>query len=276
MAFLPDEEAYSVGARTLIKHGVKADVSVMTEPGFGQIYVGGPGKMLVKAVAKGKACHGARPEEGINAVVELAKLIAVLDKIPLHDDGEMGPQQYVPFSIKGGPDHYSLSVPQDCYCFISKQLVPGETKEEVFANLEEAVRGLNIQGSITFELSKPFYMPYRVDETSADFKLFEEVCQKELGCVPPYAIEPSVSDSNCLSGEAGIPVIMFGADGHGKPPGERIRRRLLHRRRRPRLPRLHAQLSSLTKTGAEGRVLRAFHPSAFRKRTPHQACALLL
>ena len=130
--------------------------------------------MLVKAVAKGKACHGARPEEGINAVVELAKLIAVLDKIPLHDDGEMGPQQYVPFSIKGGPDHYSLSVPQDCYCFISKQLVPGETKEEVFANLEEAVRGLNIQGSITFELSKPFYMPYRVDETSADFKLFEE------------------------------------------------------------------------------------------------------
>ena len=127
MAFLPDEEAYSVGARTLIKHGVKADVSVMTEPGFGQIYVGGPGKMLVKAVAKGKACHGARPEEGINAVVELAKLIAVLDKIPLKDDGEMGPQQYVPFSIKGGPDHYSLSVPQDCYCFISKQLVPGET-----------------------------------------------------------------------------------------------------------------------------------------------------
>lgn len=215
MAFLPDEEAYSAGARTLIKHGVKADVSVMTEPGFGQIYVGGPGKMLVKAVAKGKACHGARPEEGINAVVELAKLIAVLDKIPLKDDGEMGPQQYVPFSIKGGPDHYSLSVPQDCCCFISKQLVPGETKEEVFANLEEAVRGLNIQGSITFELSKPFYMPYRVDETSADFKLFEEVCQKELGCVPPYAIEPSVSDSNCLSGEAGIPVIMFGADGHG-------------------------------------------------------------
>ena len=93
--------------------------------------------------------------------------------------------------------------------------MPGETKEEVFANLEEAVRGLNIQGSITFELSKPFYMPYRVDETSAEFKLFEEVCKKELGCVPPYAIEPSVSDSNCLSGEAGIPVIMFGADGHG-------------------------------------------------------------
>ena len=156
----------------------------MTEPGFGQIYVGGPGKMLVKAVAKGKACHARGPRKA-SSVVELAKLIAVLDKIPLHDDGEMGPQQYVPFSIKGGPDHYSLSVPQDCYCFISKQLVPGETKEEVFANLEEAVRGLNIQGSITFELSKPFYMPYRVDETSAEFKLFEEVCKKSSAAYRP-------------------------------------------------------------------------------------------
>ncbi len=215
MAFLPDEEAYSVGARALIKHGVKADLSVMPEPGFDQIYVGSPGKMLIKAAAKGKACHGASPEEGINAVTEMGKLLAALERIPLKDDGEMGPQPYVPLSVKGGPDNYSLSVPEDCCCAVSKQLVLGETKEEVFANLEQAVRDLNLKGTITFELADPFYLPYRVDETTEEFRIFNEICRDELGYLVPYGIEPSVSDSNCLVAEAGIPVIMFGTKGHG-------------------------------------------------------------
>lgn len=215
MVFLPDEEAYSAGVRAFIKHGVKADISVMTEPGFDQIYVGSPGKMLIKATAKGKACHGASPEEGINAVTEMGKLLAALEHIPLKDDGEMGPQPYVPLSVKGGPDNYSLSVPEGCCCAISKQLVLGETKEEVFANLEQAVKGLNLKGTITFELAEPFYLPYRVDETTEEFKTFNEICRDELGYLVPYGIEPSVSDSNCLVAEAGIPVIMFGTKGHG-------------------------------------------------------------
>ena len=215
MAFLPDEEAYSVGVRTLLRDGVTADFSIMTEPGYSSVYVGGPGKMLFRASAHGRAAHGGRPQDGINAVTEMGKFLAGLDTVPVVKHAEMGRQEFVPFSIKGGPDFYSLSVPADCSCVISKQLVPGETKEKILADLEKYVGSLDLQGSITFELLPPYYVPYRVDETAPEFAVFEDVCLSTIGKKLPYVIESSVSDSNCLTGEADIPVLMFGADGYG-------------------------------------------------------------
>lgn len=215
MAFLPDEEAYSAGARALIKSGVKAGFCLMPEPSYKKIYIGAPGKLLFQARSHGKAAHGARPREGVNAVAEMGKFLAFLERIPLYDDGEMGAQPYVPFTIKGGPDHYSLSIPEECGCAVSKQLVPGEDKERVFRDLEEYVKTLELRGSMTFRLEPPYYLPYRVDETAEEFKLFENICIKRLGKIPPYKIGSSVSDANCLAAEAGIPVLTFGCDGFG-------------------------------------------------------------
>lgn len=215
MAFLPDEEAYSVGARALIKSGVKADFCIMAEPTYKYIYIGGPGKMLFSARTHGKAAHGARPQEGINAIVEMGSFLASLENIPIQNDPEMGKQSFVPFRVKGGPDHYSLSIPEECECVVSKQLVPGEDRESVFQALERHVSALGLRGSMTFEIGQPYYLPYREDEHSPAFKLFETVYRQRLGQTPPYKIGSSVSDANCLSAEAGIPVLTFGADGYG-------------------------------------------------------------
>lgn len=215
LAFLPDEEAYSAGARALIKSGAKANFCIMTEPSYKKVDIGGPGKLLFRARTHGKAAHGGRPHEGINAIVEMGKFLAALDRVPLRDDPEMGAQSFVPFQIKGGPDHYSLSVPEECSCVVSKQLVPGESKESVFSELEKYVKTLDLKGTMSFQQEPPYYLPYRVDETSGEFRLFESVCMERLGEMLPYKIASSVSDANCLCAEAGIPVLTFGCDGYG-------------------------------------------------------------
>lgn len=215
LAFVPDEEAYSVGVRALIRHGVRADFCIMTEPSHESVYVGAPGKMLFKARATGKAAHGARPQDGINAILEMGEFLATLKDVPIKDDAEMGKQHFVPFRIKGGPERYSLSVPYECDCVISKQLVPGEDAESVFRDLEKHCKSLKLQGRMSFTQEPPYYLPYRVDEKSPEFQLFENICLNWLGKIYPYEIGASVCDSNCLCAEAGIPVLSFGADGYG-------------------------------------------------------------
>jgi acetylornithine deacetylase/succinyl-diaminopimelate desuccinylase-like protein len=78
-----DEEAYSLGARALVELPVRADYCVVTESGFDHPAIGGVGKVLVRADVTGKAAHGSLPQEGINAAVEAAKLVARLDELPL-------------------------------------------------------------------------------------------------------------------------------------------------------------------------------------------------
>ena len=216
LAFVPDEEAHSVGVRALIESGIAADFCLMPEPHFDTAISGAPGKLLLEAHVTGRSAHGARPSEGVNAVSETASLLCALDKLPLLSSPDMAGQPFVPLSVKGGPEKYSLSVPDRCVTVISKQLVPGETREGVLASLRSVEGELALRGQVTWETPPPYYPPYRVAPTPGTarfFERFEAACKAELGHAVPLGFGTSVSDANCLVAEAGIPVLVFGPLG---------------------------------------------------------------
>ena len=213
LAFLPDEEAYSAGVWALIKKGVSADFCLMPEPHFDSAVIGAPGKMLLKITALGRSAHGARPWEGVNAVAEMSALLASFSDLRFPSYKNMPEQPLVPLSIKGGYEKYSLSVPDNCSCVISKQLVPGETKESVLAALRELIGKLALNSSFNMEVAPPYYPPYIIDTNTEMLRLFESVFTAKTGLPMQLSFGSSVSDANCLSAEAGIPVLVFGPRG---------------------------------------------------------------
>lgn len=80
--------------------------------------------MLLKITALGRSAHGARPWEGrSNAVAEIFALLASFSDLRFPSYKNMPEQPLVPLSIKEAIEKYSLSVPDNCSCVISKRLV---------------------------------------------------------------------------------------------------------------------------------------------------------
>ena len=99
VAFVCDEEAYSEGVLCAIKEGnIHADFGIAAEPEYHHAVIGSCGKVLIRAVAHGKAAHAAEAESGINAINEMSKFLSVLERVPLQTS-EVMPAQ--PISLCG-------------------------------------------------------------------------------------------------------------------------------------------------------------------------------
>jgi len=67
VAFVCDEEAYSEGVLCAIKEGnIHADFGIAAEPEYHHAVIGSCGKVLIRAVAHGKAAHAAEAESPIS------------------------------------------------------------------------------------------------------------------------------------------------------------------------------------------------------------------
>lgn len=88
MVCLCDEERHSIGAIEYVnwtqEHQEQiADFGIFAEPHYDHIVVGATGKALFRIEVIGSTCHGATPENGINAVSCMAKLF----KLSMKDMG---------------------------------------------------------------------------------------------------------------------------------------------------------------------------------------------
>lgn len=214
LVFFADEEGYSTGIKKIIEEmGIDADVVYMIEPHYYDAIIGAAGKMLIKVTAKGKASHAAHPEQGINAIEEISRLISNLNKVRRVTHEKIQNQPFVTFNIKGGYESYSVTVPDSCEVIINKHTVPGESVELVLKQLQELKNDLGLKSEFDFKVIEPFYPPYAIDENSKYLyelqKAYKEVLGYELG----LEYETGVSDSNCIVGLTGITTINFGPSG---------------------------------------------------------------
>src|SRR6185436_18835960 len=73
-------EHSSVGADALAKEW-HADAAVVTEPTDMQVAVGHKGFEWVEVTVRGKAAHGSRPAEGVDAIFRLGRLLGRLEAL---------------------------------------------------------------------------------------------------------------------------------------------------------------------------------------------------
>jgi acetylornithine deacetylase/succinyl-diaminopimelate desuccinylase-like protein len=215
-----DEEAYSVGARALlrtIQEGAKhnlpiPDACIVGEPSFDQPFLGAVGKVLVRADITGKAAHGSEPERGINAAVEGAKLLARLDEMKLGQHPRLTPSQCV-LGFTSGSDQYVITVPEKARFTINRHIVPGETAESVMAEMEALAESIHSPARFTFAVDPPYYPPWEISRDHPVIQKFTRAYQSVTTRTPAFGYSGGVADANYFGAELGIPTIYFGPRG---------------------------------------------------------------
>lgn len=213
LVFAADEEGHSKGIKKFLETGMKADAAFMIEPNFNSAIVGAVGKMLINCQVKGKACHAAYPQEGVNAIEEAARFVGSLRDVETPGHDKIKAQPYVTLKMKGGYEFYSITVPDSCSFTLNKHTVPGETEEIVLTQLKKLKNTLNLKADFDFEIGEPFYHPYAVDENLKYLKVLREIYRDTVGRELEMEYSNGVSDSNCLVGIGGIPTVNFGPAG---------------------------------------------------------------
>lgn len=213
-----DEEAYSIGARALIQtlqaRGIQPDACMVTEPWHDSACIGGAGKVLVKVEVTGKAAHGFFPKEGINAAIEAARFAAAVCEAVPELSHEKIPSSQTILSLHSGSEQYVVTLPEKATILFSRQIVPGESGEEVLHKLRRFADSLQSPAHFDFTLAPPYYPPWEFAIQQHPFgQAFATAFTHHFGRELPTLYTAGVSDANLFSGEMGLPTIVFGPHG---------------------------------------------------------------
>jgi acetylornithine deacetylase len=141
IAAVADEEWESLGTRALLEQGVRADVAVVTEPTRLTVAPAHRGFAWVEVTTHGRAAHGSRYDEGVDAIVLAAQLLAELDRFEREElvrrtHPLLGRASLHAGTISGGT---GLSTyPERCTLTVERRTLPGESAELALREVHDA------------------------------------------------------------------------------------------------------------------------------------------
>lgn len=213
-----DEEALSQGMEALLKT-VTADAAIVTEPTDLAICRAHRGFIWYEVKTIGRAAHGSRFREGIDANMRMGRFLAELDQLeqalrqrPPHELA--GPPSLHASKLRGGTE-ISVYAAQSLLQ-MERRTIPGETVAQATAELEEIAMRLEtadptFKANITPTFSRePFAVPKEAPIVAA----VEAACEAVLGAAPTHIGQTFWTDAALLA-EAGIETVIIGPTGAG-------------------------------------------------------------
>ena len=226
-----DEETGSEwGTLHLIEQGYSegADFAICTEPTNLTVELGNRGLRWIDVSVEGVASHAGRPNLGANAVAAAAEIIGRIDQIEfgLRDDCfEIPAPSISATTIEGG--HTVNVIPDRCSFAVDRRMLPGETEEQVLAELEAAIGPVRERREgITVDVSlRPgAWNPYTISLDEPVAVAAVQAARKVLGCEPVVGYKAACTDASHLVTRAGIPTVLFGPGNQqlSHKPDERV------------------------------------------------------
>lgn len=222
MSFSVDEEATSLGINHLVaqmtsgKSAYKLlpkppDISVVAEPTELDIVVAHRGAVRWQIHTAGRACHSSKPQEGVNAVYRMAKLISQLEEFAAKLPGSKpahrlcGPATLSVGLITGG---LSVNVvPDHCVIDIDRRVIPGEDRDQV---IDDVRRFLKSRLDFEFTFDPPFIASPALDDNLngpwSDRML--DTLKRSVG--PKKKIGVAYGTHASRIAAAGLPAFVFG------------------------------------------------------------------
>jgi acetylornithine deacetylase/succinyl-diaminopimelate desuccinylase family protein len=209
-----DEEHLYRGVVKFLEKGVRAEGAIVAEPTNLRTVVASKGVLRWRLRTRGRAAHSAKPDLGINAVAKMAKLIGAMEeRLTTIFEKRNHPLLGSP-TINVGVIHGGLQinqVPDSCTIEVDRRLVPGETKESAYGELESLVTELQeADCELNVEMEPPMVEDYPL-ETSPSERIVQTVLKasQEVAGLASLAGVPYGSDASKLA-RAGIPSVIFG------------------------------------------------------------------
>lgn len=139
------EEGKSEGTCAILENGLKADAAIVGEPFGWDIGIGQKGLEWFECRILGKAVHGGKQKEGINAIAKAGKLISAIDKelvprIESRIHPVIGESSMNYGMISGG--FQPSTVAGECVLQFDRRWIPGEKYELIIREYEELLEKL--------------------------------------------------------------------------------------------------------------------------------------
>jgi acetylornithine deacetylase len=210
MACSVDEEHTSYGVRLLVERGLKADAAIVAEPTGLNIVHAHKGICRWQIITPGRSCHSSAPEQGVNAIYRMGRLLVAIDKYAAQlrasrADPLLGPPTLSVGRIEGGTS--VNTVPDRCRIEIDRRLVPGEDPETAPAELSAFLKQEGID--FPFE-TQPWFKVGALDPRGSEDLVtrlgtaIDAVVGKHDVTAVPYGTDASTIAA------AGIPSVVFG------------------------------------------------------------------
>jgi acetylornithine deacetylase len=211
-----DEEFASKGANSLAGER-RADAAIVTEPTGERLRLALAHKGFTwhEIEVHGRAAHGSRPDEGVDAIARMGRILSGLEQLqealaasdphPL-----LGPGSVHASLIEGGRE--LSTYPDRCLLQLERRTLPGESVEvveaELSAILNEAAGDFpDFSTELRTTLVRP---PMETDAGQPIVGTVRDVLGRDVDLIGvPFWADSAVFSS------AGIPTVIFGAGGEG-------------------------------------------------------------
>jgi acetylornithine deacetylase len=218
IAAVADEEVASVGMQEVLRH-VSADAAIVTEPTEMAVGLAHKGFCWIDVETFGRAAHGSRYEEGIDANIRMGRFLARLDALEKELRASdphplVGPPSLHAAVLRGGTGASTYAA--SCTLTIERRMLPDETEAQVVAELRRIADDLAAEDP-TFRAEVRPTLCRGGYEVAADAPIVRTVLAEAasvLGIEPQTRGFPFWMDAAFL-GAAGIDTVVFGGRGDG-------------------------------------------------------------
>lgn len=218
IAAVADEEYASLGTAEVIKH-CKVDSAIVTEPTEMEICLAHKGFIWIEVETLGRAAHGSRFDEGLDANMMMGRFLAELGKLeralrsrtrhPL-----LGPPSLHAAILQGGTELSMYAA--NCKLQIERRTIPGETEAQAVGELQAIVDRLSAADPAFKAAIKTLLIRHSF-EVSADAPIVKALAQASTDLLvkqPPFVGRPFWMDSALLAA-AGVDTVIMGPTGAG-------------------------------------------------------------
>ena len=223
LAAVADEEYASLGTAEVARE-VPVHAAIVTEPTELDLCIAHKGFVWLEVETVGKAAHGSRFFEGIDANMRMGRFLGRLDRLeqelrarPPHP--LVGPPSLHAPTLHGGSELSTYAA--SCRLGIERRTVPGETEAGVRAEIEALIEQTRAADP-SFQAAVRCLLARNAFEVSPDAPIVSAVraaATRHLGRSPALIGKPFWMDSAILA-DAGVETVIIGPIGGGAHTSE--------------------------------------------------------
>ncbi|TFB75459.1 M20/M25/M40 family metallo-hydrolase [Cryobacterium glaciale] len=218
VTLVADEEFGSIGTEEVLR-SFHADAALVIEPSSLELTTAHRGFAWFELELTGLAAHGSQPELGVDAIWHAGLALRALDGLrqqlnaePAH--ASLGHGAVRVSQISGGED--AATVAARCVLTVERRMLPGQSPERVEAELRALFTELTVEEP-QFQFALTRLVARAAFEAEPDWPIVRALgasVVRLLGRAAATRSEPFWTDAGLIL-EAGIPCVVFGADGEG-------------------------------------------------------------